>query len=126
MKPRIIKNQYYQHGSSLIETMVSLFVLAIGLLGTLALQTKSVQHNQNSYSYTQSIVLAVDLTERLRTASNIDNVKENWQTSLPSVHLPSGSVDLSETGAGVQTIKLSFSEKNSSEPKRTITFKTWY
>lgn len=56
-----------QLGASLIEVMVALFVLAIGLLGMLALQTKSMQFNQAAYSYSQAVFLASDLAERIRT-----------------------------------------------------------
>ncbi len=56
-----------QRGASLIEVMVALFVLAIGLLGMLALQTKSMQFNQSAYSYSQAVFLANDLAERIRT-----------------------------------------------------------
>lgn len=54
-----------QSGSSLIEVMVSLFVLAIGLLGVLAMQTRSAQYNQSAYSYSQAVYLANDLAERI-------------------------------------------------------------
>lgn len=57
---------HQERGSSLIEVMVSLFVLAIGLLGVLALQTRSVQYNQSAYSYSQAAYLANDLAERIR------------------------------------------------------------
>lgn len=55
-----------QRGASLVEVMVALFVLAIGLLGMLALQTKSMQFNQSAYSYSQAVFLANDLAERIR------------------------------------------------------------
>lgn len=60
-------NQVTQRGASLVEVMVALFVLAIGLLGMLALQTKSMQFNQSAYSYSQAVFLASDLAERIRT-----------------------------------------------------------
>lgn len=71
--------------------MVSLFVLAIGLLGTLAMQTKSVQHNQNSYSFSQALVLSTDLSERLRTAEKPDEVLQNWKENAVKDGLPGGS-----------------------------------
>lgn len=62
-KPHFL-NQH--QGSSLIEVMVSLFVLAIGLLGALALQTQSIQYNQSSYGNMQAIYIANDIAERIR------------------------------------------------------------
>lgn len=55
-----------QRGSSLLEVMIALFVLAIGLLGTLAMQTESIKANQNSYSYSLAVYLASDMAERIR------------------------------------------------------------
>jgi type IV pilus assembly protein PilV len=56
-----------QQGSSLIEVMVALFVLAIGLLGVLAMQSKSMQFNQSAHTYSQAVYLANDMAERIRT-----------------------------------------------------------
>src|SRR5690554_4758659 len=55
-----------QTGSSLVEVMVALFVLAIGLLGVLAMQAKSMQYNQSAHVYSQAVFLANDMAERLR------------------------------------------------------------
>ncbi|MCR6650533.1 MAG: type IV pilus modification protein PilV [Cellvibrionaceae bacterium] len=55
-----------QTGSSLVEVMVALFVLAIGLLGILAMQSKSMQYNQSAHVYSQAIYLANDIAERIR------------------------------------------------------------
>ena len=54
-------------GSSLVETMIALFVLAIGLLGMLAMQTKAMQFNQSAYHFSQAIYLANDMSERIRS-----------------------------------------------------------
>lgn len=53
-------------GSSLVEVMVALFVLAIGLLGVLAMQSKSMQYNQSAHFYSQAVYLANDMAERIR------------------------------------------------------------
>ena len=60
-----MKNQV-QQGSSLVEVLVALFVLAIGLLGTLAMQTKSMQFNQSAHNYSKAVYFASDITERLK------------------------------------------------------------
>jgi type IV pilus assembly protein PilV len=56
-----------QSGSSLVEVMVALFVLAIGLLGVLGMQAKSIQYNQSAHVYTQAVYLANDIAERIRS-----------------------------------------------------------
>lgn len=53
-------------GFTLIEVLVSLVVLAIGLLGLAMLQTTGLRFNTNSYSRTQATYLAYDLAERMR------------------------------------------------------------
>lgn len=55
-----------QAGSSLVEVMIALFVLAIGLLGVLAMQSKSMQYNQSAHTYSQAVYLANDIAERIR------------------------------------------------------------
>lgn len=56
-----------QKGSSLIEVLVSLFVLAIGLLGILSMQVKSIQFSQSADTYSRAMNLANDIAERMRT-----------------------------------------------------------
>lgn len=53
-------------GFTLIEVMVALFVLALGLLGLVMLQTTSLKLNTNSYSRTQASFLAYDILDRIR------------------------------------------------------------
>lgn len=128
MKFKIIKTAHSQTGSSLVETMVSLFVLAIGLLGTLAMQTKSVQHNQNSYSFSQALVLASDLSERLRTAENVQNVVKDWQDNAVKNALPSGTAEIKdgENATEVQSIALEFFGGTSKDGnKHKLTLATW-
>lgn len=72
----------YKHsGSSLVEVMVALFVLAIGLMGILAMQTKSVQFNKSADTYTRAMTLANDIAERIRI--NPKNVAAYASTELP-------------------------------------------
>ena len=59
-------------GSSMVEVLIALFVLAIGILGVLAMQVQSVQLNQNAYLYSQAAFLANDLMESMRTTASGD------------------------------------------------------
>ncbi len=56
-----------QRGSSLIEVLVSMIVLAIGILGISAMQTSSLKSNQSSYQRTQAVFHSQDLVERMRS-----------------------------------------------------------
>ncbi len=55
-----------QNGTTLIEVLVAMIVLAIGILGVAAMQTTSVKANQSSYYRSQATLLAADMTDRLR------------------------------------------------------------
>lgn len=57
-------------GSSLIEVMVSLLVLAVGLLGVLGMQVQSLKSNQNAYLYSQAAFLANDIYESISLFSD--------------------------------------------------------
>lgn len=56
----------YQHGASLLEILVSLVILAIGVLGMSGLLTASLRSNQSAYLRTQATFHAQDIVERVR------------------------------------------------------------
>ena len=74
-------NQFSEQGISLIEVMVALFVLAVGLLGVIALQAESIKLNQQAYASSQAMFLANDAAERLRT--NVMVYKNNLVGDAP-------------------------------------------
>ena len=55
-----------QSGATLIEVMVSVVILAIGLLGLAALQNTSLKLSYESYIRSQANFLAYDLIDRIR------------------------------------------------------------
>lgn len=57
----------YQRGSSLLEVMIALFVLAIGMLGYVGLITSGITINQRAFSLSQATFLAEDLVDRARS-----------------------------------------------------------
>ena len=59
----MLKNQ---NGFTLIEVLVSLLVLAIGLLGMAGLQLLSMQSSSGALNRSQATMLAYDLAERMR------------------------------------------------------------
>ncbi len=56
-----------QHGFSLVEVLVALFILSIGLLGLAALQTTGLRFNHQSYQRTQAVLLSYDIIDRIRS-----------------------------------------------------------
>lgn len=55
-----------QSGATMIEVLVSLLVVALGLLGYAGLLLKSQQSNLSAYSRSQATMLAYDIAERMR------------------------------------------------------------
>lgn len=71
MTPYLLKNPLKQaRGATLIEMMVSLFVMGVGMLGVLGLQTQAVRFNHQAYSYSQAVFLAQEMLERMRANPN--------------------------------------------------------
>lgn len=59
-----------QSGITLVEVLITVLVLAIGLLGIAALQTTAMTGNYTSYQYTQAAFLAQSMLERIRANRN--------------------------------------------------------
>jgi len=59
-------------GFTLIEVLVTMLILAIGLLGIAALQLKGLQFNHDSALRSQISNLAYDIADRMRLADSVD------------------------------------------------------
>ena len=61
-------------GFSLLEVLVALLVLSIGLLGLAGLQVTSVNNTRDAYYRSQALMLAYDITDRMR--ANLEGVDD--------------------------------------------------
>ncbi len=61
-----------QQGTAMMETVVSLFMLAIGLMGTLAMQANSVNSNQRASLVTEANLIAADMADRILAYNSDD------------------------------------------------------
>ncbi len=61
------------NGFTLIEVLISMLILAIGLLGLAALQMTTLRQNLSAYHRTQATQFAYDIADRMRV--NINNAK---------------------------------------------------
>jgi len=68
---RTIPSKKSVKGMTLIETLISVFLLAIGVLGVMNLQVRSLQASNQTKSVSSATLLSEDLIERVR--SNFDN-----------------------------------------------------
>lgn len=62
----ITKKRGSQSGFSLIEILVTLVILAVGLLGMAGLMLDGLRNNQSAYLRTQASILAYDMADRMR------------------------------------------------------------
>lgn len=53
-------------GATLIEMVVSLFVMGVGMMGVLGMQSQAMRTNHQAYTYSQAVFLAQDMLERIR------------------------------------------------------------
>lgn len=82
-----------QGGATLIETLVSLMILAVGLLGILSMQANSVKSNQRSQFASEAFLLASDMIDRIYAYDDVtdpddnddfDDIDTNDDTAMPT------------------------------------------
>ena len=86
-KMNIIKGR--QTGSSMIEILVAVFVLAAGLLGLASLQMVSLKNINNAQFETLATTYAYDMGERMR--SNRDGIS-GYNSILSTVSAPTCTI----------------------------------
>ncbi|WP_261843465.1 type IV pilus modification protein PilV [Aliamphritea ceti] len=64
-------------GFSLIEVLISIFVISVGLLGAAGLQIKGIQQAKSSYLRSQASIIAYDMADRMR-ANPVGRVNGNY------------------------------------------------
>ncbi len=89
-----------QTGYTLLEVLVSFFVLSIGLLGLATLQGVTLQGNNKSFNRSIAMVQAYDMADRMR--ANLAGIRAGAYDSLPV----SGSVDSTCLAAGCTAAQL--------------------
>jgi type IV pilus assembly protein PilV len=55
-----------QHGVSLLEVMITMVIIAVGLLGLLGLQTKSMSSQKDTFDKKSAAELVAQISERIR------------------------------------------------------------
>jgi len=94
-----------QAGATMIEVMVALFLLAVGLLGTLALQNSSQRSNQSAMFSSVAIVLARDMANRINANNNtFSTADDNLYDSIDTENI-SGSATVCSVDCDQATIK---------------------
>ncbi|MGY6276213.1 type IV pilus modification protein PilV [Methylomonas sp. MgM2] len=130
-------------GSTLIEVLVTMVIIAIGLLGQANLIAVSLKVNHSAFARTQATLLAYDIIERLRlnralavagsfnsnyaddsasyTGNAIQDLElHDWKANVEQA-LPSGQAQVSVDGNGNVTINIQWSEVVKASSDGTIT-----
>jgi type IV pilus assembly protein PilV len=105
MTPRT--NRHSQSGASMIEVLVSLTIVAFGLLGLAGLQARSMTFQKDSFDRKAAAEMAAQLAERIR--ANYDGFRDgNYNvTLLPNagpLNIPSCANQMNCTSAEVAAI----------------------
>ncbi|MEI7840362.1 MAG: type IV pilus modification protein PilV [Methylococcaceae bacterium] len=76
---------FYSRGFTLIEVLISMVVLAVGLLGLAAMQAMSLRDNQDAYYYQQATLLTYEMQDRIMVN------QDYWANAATSNSIPSPS-----------------------------------
>lgn len=68
-----------QSGFSLLEIVITLFIISIGILGLVIMQATGLNSNQRAYQRSQATILAYDMADRMRANTSAIN---NYLTSF--------------------------------------------
>lgn len=122
-----------QAGFSMVETLVALFVLAIGILGLGALHATSMRGGSSAHHRSQAVLVAYDAMDRLRSnrtaalaggynialtadpaagdgnAPLVDDDLAQWFATHVAL-LPSGDALINCTNAGVCTVTVQWDD----------------
>jgi type IV pilus assembly protein PilV len=80
---------YNKQGFTLLEVMISIAILAIGMLGIASLQMVSIEHNNAAYLRSQAITISQDIVERMRNnpeAVNARKFDDIDSSQIESIH----------------------------------------
>ncbi len=91
-----MKFQSKESGSTLIEVVITVLVLATGLLAMGALQTRSLQFNQSAAMRTQANIFAYDIVDRIRLnrgskSANVTAYNVDYDAASPSSNARAGA-----------------------------------
>lgn len=126
-----------EQGFSLLEVLITVFILAVGLLGLAGLQAKSLKNNHSSLHRTSAIVLSYDIVDRMRLNKNVnyslalsdapsaggtlkDQDLVDWTNALAS-SLPQGDGVIAVAG-DVITITVQWNDSRATEGSSTQSF----
>lgn len=82
-----------QHGFSMLEVLITLFILSVGLLGLAAMQAEGLKTSSGSLLRSKAVVAMADITDRMR--ANAAGLNNYSLTLGETISLPAGSACVS-------------------------------
>ena len=76
-----------EHGFTLIEVLITLVIMAVGMLGLAGMQITSLKNTESAYQRSQAAQMAYDMLDRMR--ANTQGVTENEYNAIDDT--PPGS-----------------------------------
>lgn len=98
-----------KNGFTLLEVMISVAILAIGMLGIAGLHMVSIEHNNAAYLRSQAITISQDIVERMR--NNPDAVNAGAFDNVDSTSTPVASYECLTSSGGCTTTALATIDK---------------
>lgn len=120
--------QYSQRGVALIEVLVSVLLLAVGILGVIGLQGTMIQASTESRNRANATLFAGEIVSTLWTTSAASDFS-SYSGALPSTNpvasrivstLPNGTATLTGSATGSVTVAVSWQMPNA-ETASTVT-----
>ena len=78
-------------GFTLIEVLISMLILAVGLLGLAGLQATGLRNNLSAYNRSQATQLAYDMADRMR--ANVDDAGTFGASTYITINPISGAAE---------------------------------
>lgn len=107
-----------QRGVGLIEVLVTVLIIGTSILAISAMHVRSLQQTHSASLSTQANILAVDLLERVRMASQLAPAPltlpdQDAMDDLAELVLPTGTANLVCNAGRICTVTITWSELTS-------------
>lgn len=132
-----------QQGFTLLEVLVTMVVMALGLLGYAGLQVASLKNSASAYQRSQATILAYDMIDRMR-ANRAQAVAAAYNTAIGAAPagagiagddlvdwkallanaLPGGDANITVNAAGNALITIQWADKRDRSASANSTFRT--
>ncbi|HFB66202.1 MAG TPA: type IV pilus modification protein PilV [Aeromonadales bacterium] len=134
-------------GFSLLEVLISMVIIAVGLLGIAGLQIAGINNNHSAYVRSQATVLANDIIDRMRanrisaengnydltiaeskpSGTSLEDIdRKQWLDNIANI-LPEGDASIATSSGGgntIITITIQWNDSRGANGSTTQQFKT--